>query len=181
MNGSQPVVQIYTDGTGIPSPGTAPTVALSATSLTFGSQTVNAVGAPQTVTITNTGSAPLNITGINSNSIDDFDFLNTCGASTFVIGSSPLAVGSSCAITVQFHPMATGTRLGSISITDNATNSPLTISLTGTGVGTPGVTLGNQPYMERGRGGTQRSPDCNLNQHWNGGAQYHRRYYLRRE
>src|SRR5207249_6067481 len=52
--------------------------------------------------------------------------LGTCGTS--------LAPGSSCAISVTFKPTATGTRTGSVTITDSATGSPQKLSLTGSGV-----------------------------------------------
>ncbi|PYV35157.1 MAG: hypothetical protein DMG22_03325, partial [Acidobacteria bacterium] len=50
---------------------------------------------------------------------------NNCGAS--------VAVGANCTINVTFTPAATGTRSGTLTVTDNATNSPQTASLTGTG------------------------------------------------
>jgi hypothetical protein len=44
-----------------------------------------------------------------------------------------VAAGSSCAIGVFFDPTASGTRSGSLTINDNATGSPHTVALSGTG------------------------------------------------
>ena len=108
---------------------------LSPTGLNFGNQTVEIVSAAQPVTLTNTGnitltiSTPINVTGANPG---DFAQTNNCGTS--------LVAGSSCTISVTFKPTATGTRSASVSITDNAPNSPQTVSLSGNGV-LPAVTL----------------------------------------
>ena len=101
----------------------AQSVSLSPTSLSFGNQVVNTTSATVNVTLTNSGSALLtlsvSITG-------DYSQTNTCGSS--------VAAGKKCTISVTFKPTATGTRTGTVTITDNASNSPQTISLTGTGV-----------------------------------------------
>ncbi len=134
-NGSQVLTPpINLTGTGVASGGL--TAALSATSLAFGNQTLNTNSAPQTVTITNPGPVPLNITGIAVNNGLQFNVTNTCGGNPIAV----VAVGSSCTITVTFTPKATGAQPGLIFINDNATNTPQTISLTGTGVGSPSVT-----------------------------------------
>ena len=44
-----------------------------------------------------------------------------------------MAAGASCAISVVFTPTATGTRTGTLSVTDDASGSPQTVSLSGTG------------------------------------------------
>jgi hypothetical protein len=88
-----------------------------------GATTVGTTSAAQTVTLTNTGSASLSISSIAASG--DYGQTNTCG--------SFVAVAGSCTISVTFTPSATGTRTGTISITDNATGSPQTVSLTGTG------------------------------------------------
>jgi hypothetical protein len=107
----------------------APAAALSPLNLTFPSQYVKNPGPSQTVTLTNTGTAPLAITNV-AVSPADFGILSaqtTCGSS--------LAAGSHCSIGVFFDPTATGTRTGTLSVTDNAPGSPQTVTLTGMGVG----------------------------------------------
>jgi hypothetical protein len=101
----------------------APVVSLVPTTLTFTGTSVGTTSAPQTVTLYNTGSAALNITGVAASG--DFAQTNTCGAS--------VAAGGNCTISVTFTPTVTGNRYGSVTITDNAANSPQTILLAGSG------------------------------------------------
>ena len=104
----------------------SPVASLSPTSLTFASQTVGSSSAAQTVTLSNTGGAALTITSIAASG--DFAETNNCGSS--------LAASGNCTISVTFTPTASGTRTGSLGVTDNAAGSPQTVSLTGTGSGT---------------------------------------------
>jgi hypothetical protein len=107
-----------------------PVASVSPISLVFGNQNVGTVSPAKTVTLSNTGTAPLTITTIASTG--DFKQTNNCGTS--------VAVGASCSISVAFAPTATGTRTGTVIITDNAANSPQSVSLAGTG-GAPAATL----------------------------------------
>lgn len=104
---------------------------LSATSFTFSAEPVGTPGASQTLTLTNTGGAVLNIVTIAIVG-PDFGQSNTCG--------NTVAAGASCAIDIVFDPIAFGTRTGSMTITSNATNSPQTVTLQGSGMG-PAVSL----------------------------------------
>jgi phospholipase C len=104
--------------------GVVPAVLLSPSSLNFGNQTVGTTSSPQSVTLTNTGVGPLNITSISSTN-PDFAQTNNCG--------SVVAVGGTCTITVTFTPSQVGPDSGTISITDNALDSPQQITLSGTG------------------------------------------------
>ena len=105
-----------------------PVANVSPTSLTFGGQTVGTTSAAQTVTLSNTGGAALTISSIAASG--DFAESNSCGSS--------LAAGGNCTISVTFTPTASGTRTGSLSVTDNASGSPQTVSLTGTGSSSTG-------------------------------------------
>ncbi len=100
-----------------------PVVTLSPTSLTFAAQNTGSTSTAQTVTLTNGGAAALSIASIATSG--DFAETNTCGSS--------VAAAASCAISVTFTPTAGGTRTGSLTITDNASGSPQTVSLSGTG------------------------------------------------
>src|SRR5206468_3857 len=84
--------------------------------------------APQAVTLSNSGSAALSISSIAITGANGGDFAqtNNCGSS--------LAAGSKCTINVTFAPAATGTRTGTLTVTDNASGSPQTATLTGIGV-----------------------------------------------
>ncbi len=98
-------------------------ISVSPSALSFGTVIVEAKSAAKTATLTNGGSATLDINSIATSG--DFSQTNNCG--------STLAAGKSCAIKVTFSPTQTGSRTGTLSITDNATNSPQTVSLSGTG------------------------------------------------
>lgn len=100
-----------------------PQVSLSSGSLTFPGQWVGTTSAAQNFTLANIGSAPLTILSIAING--DFAQTNACGPS--------VAAGATCTITVTFTPTATGARSAMVSITDNATGSPHTVALSGTG------------------------------------------------
>ena len=105
----------------------APVATLSPPNLTFLSQYVKNSGPTQTVKLTNTGTATLAITNV-AVSPADFGMVSTstpCGSS--------VVAGSYCLIGVFFDPTATGTRTGTLSVTDNAAGSPQTVTLTGTG------------------------------------------------
>ena len=108
--------------------GLAPPVTLSATSLSFGSTTVDTSSGSQSVTMTNTGTAALSITSIavTGAKASEFVFANSCGTS--------LAVGANCTIHGHFAPTAAGAVTAAVTITDSASTSPQTIALSGTGV-----------------------------------------------
>ena len=84
--------------------GTQPATTFSAGSLSFAGQLVGTTSGAMSVTLTNSGTATLNIpslalTGANAG---DFAQTNTCGAS--------LGAGASGTINVTFTPTATGMR-----------------------------------------------------------------------
>jgi len=107
--------------------GTAPVASVSPTSLTFSSQAVDTTSSAQTVTLTNSGNAALSITSLTftGTNASDFAHTDTCGTS--------VAAGANCTIAVLFTPSASGARTAALSIADNATGSPQTVSLSGTG------------------------------------------------
>jgi len=113
-------------------PPPAPVVSLSPSSLTFNSQNVSTTSASQSVTLSNTGNAALTISTIATTG----DFAQTSNCSTSV------AAGANCRISVTFKPTTNGQRTGSLSVTDNASGSPQSVSLTGAGV-KPGTPAGN--------------------------------------
>ena len=104
--------------------GTAPDVSLSPTSLAFGSQNVGATSAAQSVTLANSGSGALTVSGVAVTS--NYVQTNNCPAT--------LAVNASCTIQVTFSPSTTGSLPGQLSISDNASGSTQSAALSGTGV-----------------------------------------------
>lgn len=117
----------------------SPAASFSPTSLTFSSQTVGTTSAGQGVTLTNTGTATMNISSITIAGTNSGDFAqtNTC--------SSTLAASANCVITVTFTPTGAGSRTANVSVADDAPGSPQTVPLTGTGVSAGGGQGGNLP------------------------------------
>jgi hypothetical protein len=105
-------------------------VTLSPSSLSFASQLVGTTSSSQSVTLTNSGTAALTISGVAVSGANaaDFNQTNTCP-----LAPASLAVNATCAITVSFTPSATGARSAGVQISDNAANSPQSVVLSGTG------------------------------------------------
>jgi hypothetical protein len=112
-------------------PPNSATLSTNPSSLTFATQALNTTSAAQTVTVTNTGTAAASVSGVSVSG--DFSQTNTCGTS--------IGAGASCTVSVSFRPTAAGTRTGTLTITSNATNSPTTVGLSGTGQGTVATDL----------------------------------------
>ena len=93
----------------------------------FGTQPEGSTSAAQTATLTNGQTTALTITSITVSS----NFTKT--ATTCPLTPSKLAAGGTCAISVAFAPTATGALTGTLTVKDNAGNSPQTDSLSGTG------------------------------------------------
>ncbi|TMC03630.1 MAG: choice-of-anchor D domain-containing protein, partial [Chloroflexi bacterium] len=114
-----------------------PAVTLSPTSLVFGAQAVGTTSASQSVTLTNSGTGPVTITSITVAGTNAADFGRT---TTCPLSPTTLAAGASRTIGATFAPAAAGARAASIQVADNATGSPHTVALSGTGTA-PAVTL----------------------------------------
>ena len=113
----------------VPLTGTGTVVKLVPPSLGFGNQQVGTQSPPQSVTLTNTGGQPLNITSINLTGANRGDF----GKGTTCSTTTALAAGASCKIKVSFKPTATGARSASVSISDDGGGSPQLVPLSGNG------------------------------------------------
>src|SRR5271157_3022711 len=116
---------------GCPSSGGG-SVTLTPNSLNFGNQTVGQPSPPQAVTLTNNQSVPLSSIMISTSG--DYSQTNNCGMSVPANGS--------CIINVVFTPTITGTRTGTLTVTDNGPGSPQTASLTGVGIYALSVSIG---------------------------------------
>src|SRR5207245_352204 len=119
--------------------GIAPAVGLAPTNLAFGTQRLSTPSPAQTVTLTNSGGAPLNLTSITITGAQAADFAFAAG-NTCPTGAGSVAPGASCTISISFTPAATGARTATVTITDDAPGSPQSVSLAGTGI-VPAVTL----------------------------------------
>jgi probable HAF family extracellular repeat protein len=105
----------------------APSAALSPTSVTFSTEAIGTTSAAKIVTLKNTGTTSLTITAIAiaGTNAGDFAQTHTCGSS--------LAAGASCNISVTFKPTASGMRAAALRITDNVAGSPQQVTLSGIG------------------------------------------------
>src|ERR1700693_4290150 len=104
--------------------GTQPGLASTPSAVSFGSVVVGSSGSAS-VNLSNTGSASVTISGASAT-----------GAGFTMIGSpagQTIQPGQSISFTAQFSPTAVGSASGSISISSNASNSPMTIALAGLG------------------------------------------------
>jgi hypothetical protein len=124
-----------------------PVVTLTPTSLVFGNTVVGTTATGKTVKLTNTGSATLNISSIAvSGDFAPVTSTKPCG--------STLAAGANCLIKVTFTPTQLGARAGNITITDNASNSPQTVPLSGTGIAPATLTPSSATFAARTVGTT---------------------------
>ncbi|MDE3201206.1 MAG: choice-of-anchor D domain-containing protein [Acidobacteriota bacterium] len=111
--------------TGLWTAGTQQTTATATpSSLSFASQTVGTTSAAQTVTITNAGSSPLEVSAVSITG--DFAQSGTCAGAT-------INPAGTCTLHVTFTPTQTGTRTGSLSLAANISGGQLSIALSGDG------------------------------------------------
>lgn|GEM_PF-2455714 len=103
--------------------GGSGSVTLGPSSYNFGSTAVGTGTAWVTFTLTNSGSSAVSISNVAVSG--PFVVYSNCGSS--------VAASSSCPIYVYFYPTAAGSFTGSLTVNDNASNSPQTVSLSGTG------------------------------------------------
>src|SRR5207248_1125258 len=98
----------------------------------FGNQGVGITSTAKAVTLSNPSGAALTITSIafTGTNPGDFGQTNNCPLSP-----STLPANGTCTINVTFTPAATGSRSATLTVTDNASNSPQTAGVSGTGVG----------------------------------------------
>jgi len=109
-----------------------PQLSLSTSSLTFASTYTGLSSAAQTITVTNSGNAALDISSIAI--AGDYSQTSTDCSTVLPAGT--------CQIAVTFAPTAIGTRTGQLTLSSNASGGTSTVTLTGTGaLGTPAVTL----------------------------------------
>ncbi len=146
--------------------GAGPVISFNLASLTFADQHIGTTSPAKTILLTNTGGAALNLVSILP-SIPVFAVTNNCNGS--------LAAGGSCSLNVTFAPTATGTRLGSVTLTSNAAGSPHSVTVSGTGVASnaPICTLSAAPASVRRNGSSILTATCSPTAtayRWTGGT-----------
>jgi hypothetical protein len=108
-----------------------PAVSLVPGSLTFATTTQGSATIAQTITVTSVGPGPLHISSVVPGGANpgDFQISNACS------GAYP--AGGTCNIFVTFSPLGAGQRSATITINDDAPDSPQSAQLTGTGAAPP--------------------------------------------
>ncbi|MCC6194688.1 MAG: choice-of-anchor D domain-containing protein, partial [Burkholderiales bacterium] len=132
FNGGSPV-QVALSGTGV-APA-APNVSASPTSLAFGNVTVGQVSAPQTITVSNTGTAAA-ANMASPSAPAGFNRAGTCGAAT-------LNAGASCTVIFTFSPSAAAPVSATYTITGGGSTMP--IALAGAGTAAAAASLSASP------------------------------------
>ncbi|HKV80423.1 MAG TPA: DUF4082 domain-containing protein [Candidatus Sulfotelmatobacter sp.] len=99
---------------------------VSPASLNFGNVTTGTSSASQNVNVTNTGNSTVAVSQV---AVSGAGYLVTGGSTPVTISPS-----QTLSLKTQFDPTVAGSVSGKISIVSNATGSPSTISLSGTGV-----------------------------------------------
>jgi len=105
----------------------APSVKLSTTGIAFPTTAHGTTSDAQAVTLTNAGTATLNLTSIAITGTNPTDFiaLNTCGPT--------LAPSANCTVYVAFAPAAAAAYKATLTIADNGSASPQSVALSGNG------------------------------------------------
>ncbi len=100
---------------------------LSPTSLDFGNVKIDTQSQMLPVTLTNSGTIPMNVSKISTTGLEGprFRQSNNC--------VSPIAPGGSCTINVQFEPFQTGGYTANLTVTDDALGATQSIPVMGTG------------------------------------------------
>jgi hypothetical protein len=105
-------------------------VTLTPNTLTFPATFQGQLSTVQVTELTNNQGVPLTISTIGLTGADPNDF--TVGG-TCPTAPNTLPAGQTCQINIAFEPRASGNRTATLSVADNAPNTPQTASLTGTG------------------------------------------------
>ncbi len=121
-NATNPTYPMALSGTGVTATRTN---SLATSSLNFGNEIVGG-SSPLQVAVKNTGNSSLTISQIN---VIGAGFSVTTG-----ITGSTIAAGQTAELNVVFAPKATGSVSGTVSLLSNATNSPNSLAVAGTGV-----------------------------------------------
>lgn len=121
-NSSNPSMSIPLSGTGVAS---TKVLGLSTTSLSFGNVNVGSSNS-LSVALTNNGNANVTISSLGVS--------NGTFTASGVSAGEMLTPNQSVTVTVQFAPSAAGAVSGTVTISSDATNSPASINVSGTGV-----------------------------------------------
>lgn len=118
-------------------------IKLSTSSLNFNPELyVGQTSSEQSVMVWNTGTVPINFSGMTITGTNSTDFALAAGTDCAV--GAQLGVGFGCAINVAFAPTAPGTGTATLAVGDDVSGSPQTVSLSGS-ASPPDFTMGPAP------------------------------------
>jgi hypothetical protein len=107
----------------------APAASVTPAAIAFPDTAPGAQSAAQTVTVSNTGTVPLPVSGaalIDAGAVQFAKTADTCSGAS-------VAVGHSCTVSVAFAPTAAGAASARLRISDGSATSPHDVALSGTG------------------------------------------------
>ncbi len=110
-------------------------VVMNPTAIVFPTTFVGLSNGPKPVTLINEQSVPLTITSATITGADPSDYTVT---STCPTAPATLPATKSCLLNVTFTPTASGSRTATLTVVDNAANSPQTVAL---------ISNGNAPVL----------------------------------
>lgn len=120
-----------TGGSTSPPPATNPAIQVLPATYDFGKVTANNRPAPLEVTIGNSGTAPLLVSGLSLPVDATFSLRFDAGSRPCGSGTPTIAAGDLCTVEIAFHPGSTGTFATTLRITSNDRASPLAIPIAG--------------------------------------------------
>jgi uncharacterized repeat protein (TIGR01451 family) len=118
--------------------GVAPVITVTPGSLAFGTVPIGTISSPQNVTVTNSGTSGLNVTGAT---VSGPFAIAADGCS----GGSAIAPGESCQIGVQFAPSSTGPASGTLTIKSDGGTATVALSGSGSPSADLNVSIGAAP------------------------------------
>jgi hypothetical protein len=95
--------------------------------IAFGAIAMDTTSAQQNITVTSSGTSAVHISSVqlSGTNVGDFQLNNGCTA------THSYAVNTACTLGLTFTPAATGPRTATLTITDDAPNSPQTVAVSG--------------------------------------------------
>ncbi|MGH9715684.1 MAG: choice-of-anchor D domain-containing protein [Candidatus Acidiferrales bacterium] len=127
QSGAEQIIALT--GKGVPP---APVAQVQPLSIAFGTVPVGTTGSPQSVVLTNEGSASLSVNSITIQGANSADFTIDSGVTTCPVGGGTVAVSAGCIVAIQFAPQSAGTsKSATLSFSDNAAGNSQIVTLTG--------------------------------------------------
>lgn len=112
----------------------SPIATVQSSAMAFPMTTVGVMSSGLNTTLTNTGNAPMQVSGVSIGGANASEFRLASG-NTCVVGT--LAVGATCRLEVAFQPQSSGTKTATVTVAHNASGGATTVNVTGTAATTP--------------------------------------------